>query len=52
VLSVDITITRDGRTFVGHGSADKRGSIYAPARKRALAVALDQALASASASSP
>lgn len=49
VLSVDLTITRGGRTFVGHGSADKRGSIYAPARKRALAVALDQALASAAA---
>jgi hypothetical protein len=46
-LSVDVVVTHDGRRFFGHGEADKEGSIYAPARKRALAVALDHALADA-----
>ncbi|MFT3768564.1 MAG: hypothetical protein QM820_24220 [Minicystis sp.] len=46
-LSVDVVIEREGRTFIGHGEADKEGSIYARARKRALAVALDRALADA-----
>ena len=48
-LAVDVVIARDGRTFTGHGEADKEGSIYARARKRALAVALDRALADAAA---
>jgi hypothetical protein len=46
-LSVDLTIVRGGRTFVGHGAAAKDGSIYARARKRALAFAIDEALADA-----
>jgi hypothetical protein len=46
-LSIDIAVTRSGRTFAGHGEAQKGGSIYAPARKRALAFALDRALADA-----
>jgi hypothetical protein len=46
-LGVEVTITRGGRTFTGHGQAEKEGSIYARARKRALAVALDRALADA-----
>ncbi|MDI3288562.1 hypothetical protein [Polyangium sp. 15x6] len=51
-LSVDVTVERDGRTFKGHGSAEKLGSMYAPARRRALAVALDRALADASTKGP
>ncbi|MDI1451052.1 hypothetical protein [Polyangium sp. 6x1] len=51
-LSVDVTVERAGRTFTGHGSAQKLGSFYAPARRRALAVALDRALADASTKSP
>jgi len=47
-LEVDLTVYVGGRTFVGHGSANKLGSIYAPALKRALAVALDEAFADAS----
>jgi hypothetical protein len=46
-LSVDVEVERNGRTFRGHGTAEKDGSIYAPARRRALAVALDRALADA-----
>jgi hypothetical protein len=46
-LSVDVTVTRGGLTFTGHGEAEMEGSIYARARKRALAVALDRALAKA-----
>jgi hypothetical protein len=46
-LSVDVAIERGGRAFTGHGEADKEGSIYARARKRALAVALDEALSDA-----
>ena len=40
-IAVDV-ITPEGET---HACAEKDGSIYAPARKRALAVALDRALA-------
>jgi hypothetical protein len=46
-LSVDLAVTRGGRTFSGHGEAESRGGLYAPARKRALALALDRALADA-----
>lgn len=46
-FSVDVAIERGGRAFTGHGEADKGGSIYARARKRARAVALDKALADA-----
>ena len=42
-------MTRDGRTATGHGEADKEGSIYAPARRRAVAAAIDAALADAAA---
>jgi hypothetical protein len=46
-LSVDLAITRGGRTLSGHGEAESRGGLYAPARKRALAFAIDRALADA-----
>ena len=46
-LTVRLQIERDGRRFEGTGSADKEGSISAPARKRALAVAIHEALADA-----
>jgi hypothetical protein len=45
-LAVHLTLDAGGRTLVGGGRADKLGSIYAPARRRALASALDAALAS------
>lgn len=45
--SVDVSLDVGGRNDVGHGSARKRGSIYASARRRALAAALDAALADA-----
>ena len=47
-LTVDVTVQSGGWSFTGHGAADKFGSIYSPALKRALAVALDRALADAS----
>jgi hypothetical protein len=47
-LRVDLVVTREGQRFLGHGKAEKAGSLYAPALKRALAVALDRALADAS----
>jgi hypothetical protein len=46
-VDVDVVIASGNRLLHGHGSADKEGSVYAPARKRALAVALDQAVSSA-----
>lgn len=46
-LAVDVVVEAGGLTFLGHGEADKGGSLYARARKRALAVALDRALADA-----
>jgi hypothetical protein len=46
-LKVDVTVFTNGRSFVGHGSANRIGSIYAPALRRSLAVALDEALADA-----
>jgi hypothetical protein len=46
-LSVDVDVETNGHLFHGHGTAEKRGSIYAHARRRALAVALDRALADA-----
>ena len=45
-VSVDVVVhTADGRLLAGHGEGDKYGSRYVPARRRALAVALDHALA-------
>jgi hypothetical protein len=46
-LSVEVEIETNGRHFWGRGDAHKDGSLYAPARRRALAVALDEALANA-----
>ncbi len=46
-LSVDVDLEAGGRRFQGHGEADKAGSLYVDARRRALAVALDRALADA-----
>jgi hypothetical protein len=46
-VSVDVTVEMRGCTLWGHGSARREGGIYAPARRRALAVALDRALADA-----
>jgi hypothetical protein len=47
-VDVELAIeTDDGRVLYGRGEAEKNGSLYAAARKRALAVALDRALADA-----
>ncbi len=47
-IAVDVRIeTDDGCAFTGHGEAEKDGSIYARARRRALAAALDRALTAA-----
>ena len=46
-IGVDVTVESGGRTFTGHGEGDKDGSLYASGLKRALAVALDRALADA-----
>jgi len=43
-VGVDVVVTSHGRLLRGHGEADKQGSIYAPAQKRALAVALNRAI--------
>jgi hypothetical protein len=47
-LSVNVVVETGGRTFEGRASAEKLGSIYARARRRALADAIDKALADAS----
>lgn len=47
-VDVDIEIEVGGRTVRGHGQAEKDGSLYASARRRALAAALNSALAHAS----
>ncbi|MBI5537498.1 MAG: hypothetical protein HY898_32545 [Deltaproteobacteria bacterium] len=47
-LSVEVAVETGGRTYTGRGRADKMGGIYASARRRALAAALDEALADAS----
>jgi hypothetical protein len=49
-VSVDVTVDTGGRTYKGHGTGDKLGSIYARPLRRALAVALDDALSHASVS--
>jgi len=46
-LAVDLTLDVEGRTYRGTGRAEKIGSIYVDARRRALATALDIALAQA-----
>lgn len=46
-VDVEVEVERNGQTFRGRGAAEKMGGSYAPARRRALAVALDRALASA-----
>lgn len=46
-LSVEVEVETNGRRFRGRGAGHKDGSVYASARRRALAVALDQALANA-----
>ncbi|MCA9643462.1 MAG: hypothetical protein KC492_22340 [Myxococcales bacterium] len=43
-LTVDVDLEAGGQTFHGHGEANKNGSLYVDARRRALAVALDRAL--------
>jgi hypothetical protein len=48
-LSVSVSVTRGRRSFTGSGAAWRDGSLYAPALKRALAVALDRALSDAAA---
>lgn len=46
-LAVELSIELDGRQYHGRGAARKEGSVYASARRRALAVALEQALENA-----
>jgi hypothetical protein len=48
-LSIELEVDSGGRTFRGRGAAAIGGSLYAPARRRALALAIDRALAQASA---
>jgi hypothetical protein len=48
-LRVGVTLETGGRTFTGEAWGDKAGSLYVPARRRALAIALDRALAAAAA---
>jgi len=43
-VGVDVVVTSHGRLLRGHGEAEKEGSIYAPAQKRALALALGRAI--------
>ena len=43
-VRVDITLRHDGSTLRGIGTAEMEGSLYAPARKRAVAVATQRAL--------
>ncbi len=48
-LSVDVTVTTpDGARLTGHGAADVTGGLWAPARRKALALALERALVDAS----
>jgi hypothetical protein len=51
-VSVDLTLRTGGATFRGHGYGDRNGSMYVGARRRALAVALDHALADAATRGP
>lgn len=44
-IAVDVEIEAHGRFYRGHGEAKKEGGLYAHARRRALAAALDRALA-------
>jgi hypothetical protein len=46
-VTADVTIDHGGQSLRGSGKANRRGSLIAHARKRALAVAIDQALANA-----
>jgi hypothetical protein len=46
-VEVEVSYEIHGRMHTGHAVAARQGSIYAPARRRALAVALDRALARA-----
>ncbi len=46
-VTVEVTLERAGRTAHGQATVTKRGSLYAPARRRAIAAALDLALARA-----
>ena len=45
--NVSLPMELDGRQYHGRGAAQKEGSVYASARRRALAVALEQALENA-----
>lgn len=45
--TTDVTVEKNGLLFHGSNTAEVQGSFYAPARRRALAVALDRALAAA-----
>lgn len=43
-VTVRVAVERDGNTRVGEATVEKRGSIYAPADRRAIAAALNLAL--------
>ena len=45
--SAPVAVPEPLRLLRGHGEAEKEGSIYAPAQKRALAVALSRAITAA-----
>ncbi len=46
-VEVDVTVTDGERARSGHGAATELGSLYAPARRKAIARALERALAAA-----
>jgi hypothetical protein len=49
-ISADVTFEKGGLVYHGHETAALEGSLFARARRRALAAALDRALASATVS--
>lgn len=51
-LGVVVRIDDGARRFEGRATAEEEGSVYAPARRRALAVAIDRALADAARRGP
>jgi hypothetical protein len=51
-VSVSLVVRSRAGVYEGHGFGDRNGSLYVGARRRALAVALDRALADAAAHGP
>jgi hypothetical protein len=47
-LAIDVVVETDDAVYEGRGEAEQVGGIYAPARRKALALALERALVDAS----